>query len=109
MFKSGPLACTPVDNASLSAQWQLIPVNGTNYYLIKNRLQNNFISIDNNSMLSANDQSTNAMWIIEAIGTSNTYTIKNASNDNALINQNGALQALTVLGEMQNAKWIIEQ
>ena len=109
-IQNGPLACTPVDNTSLNAQWQLIPVNGTNYYLIKNRLQNNFISIDNNSgMLSANDQSTNAMWIIEPIGTTNTYTIKNASNNTALINQNGAVQSVTVFGEMQNAKWIIEQ
>lgn len=108
-IQNGPLVCTPVDNTSLNAQWQLIPVNGTNYYLIKNRLQNNFISIDNNGMLSANDQSTNAMWIIETIGTTNTYMIKNASNNTALINQNGAVQAVTVFGEMQNAKWIIEQ
>ena len=108
-IQNGPLACTPVDNTSLNAQWQLIPVNGTNYYLIKNRLQNNFISIDNSGMLSANDQSTNAMWIIEPIGTTNTYTIKNASNNTALINQNGTVQSVTVFGEMQNAKWIIEQ
>ena len=108
--QNGPLVCSAIGHGWWSASWQLIPVSGTNYYLIKNRGKNNFfISTDNNGMLSLNDQSANTMWVIEPIGNTNTYTIRNASNNSSLISFNGSVQAMPVMGQQPNAEWIIEQ
>jgi Ricin-type beta-trefoil lectin domain-like len=107
--QDGPLGCTTIDNGWWSAQWQLLPVPGTNYYVIKNRWKNNFISTGNNGLLSVNDQSANSMWMIEAVGNSNTYTLKNVGTNRFLINQDGALQAEAVFADQPNARWILEQ
>lgn len=107
--QNGPLDCTTIGNGWWSAQWQLLPVPGTNYYVIKNRWKNNFISTGNNGLLSMNDQSANSMWMIEAVGNTNTYTIKNVGTNRFLMNKDGALQAEAVFGDQANARWILEQ
>jgi hypothetical protein len=107
--ESGLLGCTMINSEWWSAQWQLIPVNGTNYFTIQNRWKNNFLSLDNSGMLSTNNQSVNTEWLLETIDGGNTYTIKNAARNAAIINQNGTIQAAPLFAGQQNTKWIIEQ
>ncbi len=109
--QNGPLACTTIDNGWWSAQWEIVPVNGTNYYQIKNRWKNNFISTENNNMISDNGKSSNSMWLIEDSGNNNnTYTIKNAANNARLTYQDGALKTTSsFFGNQANMQWVIEQ
>jgi hypothetical protein len=109
--QNGPVACTAIDNGWWSAQWEIVPVNGTNYYQIKNRWKNNFISTENNNMISDNGKSSNSMWLLEETGNNNnTYTIKNAANNAKLTFQDGSLKTTTSLfGNQANMQWVIEQ
>lgn len=103
------MTVSPIDNQWWSAQWQLIPVSGTNYFLLKNRWKETYLTNDNSTMLTTNSQSVNAMWSMDVVGTSNTYTIKNAANGYVLIVQSGQLKTAQIFGEQAAAKWIIEQ
>lgn len=108
--QNGPAACTAIDHEWWSAQWEVLPVNGTNYYQIKNRWRNNFISTDNNSMISDNGKSANAMWMIEeTANNSKIYTLRNAANNSKLTYQDGQLKAVTSSGNQVNMQWIMEQ
>ncbi len=105
----GPLSCSNIDNDWWSAQWQLIPVQGTNYYLIKNRWKENYISTEMpNSILSPNSQSQGSMWMIEPILNSDQYRIRNAANGAYLNILSGDIQATNVSSESFSAKWLIE-
>jgi hypothetical protein len=108
--QNGPVACTVINHDWWSAQWEMLPVNGTNYYQIKNRWKNNFVSTDNNSMISDNGTSANAMWMIEETGSnSKIYIIRNAANNSKLTYQDGQLKTITSFGNQVNMQWIIEQ
>ncbi|MFI5133642.1 MAG: RICIN domain-containing protein [Chitinophagales bacterium] len=108
--QNGPVACTTIDHGWWSAQWEILPVSGTNYYQIRNRWKNNFISTENNSMISDNGKSSNAMWLIEETGNNNTYTIKNVANNAKLTYQDGSLKTTnSFLGNQANMQWVIEQ
>jgi hypothetical protein len=103
-----PIGCTPIEDGWWSAQWQLLPVSGTNYYIIQNRWKSNFLSIDDFSLLSSNSQSRNALWLLETVDGGRSYTIKNASRNAAITNLNGVVQANPLERGQQNTKWIIE-
>jgi hypothetical protein len=107
--QNGPLNCSAVDPNWWSAQWEMVPVSGTNYYQIRNRWKNSFISTENSALLSDNGQGINAMWFLEEIGSTHTYSIKNAANNASLVFQNGVLRTTTVFGTQSYAQWIIEQ
>jgi hypothetical protein len=107
--ENGPAACTSIDYGWWSSQWEILPVNGTNYFVIKNRWKNTFISTDNNSMLSANGQSANSMWSVEEIGNTHTYSIKNAANNTSLVFQDGVLKTAVIFSPQPYTQWIIEQ
>ena len=108
--QNGPLACTTIENDWWSAQWQVIPVNGTNYNLLSNRWKNTFISNEAAAAFSStNAQSVNAMWLIEPVGNTNTYTIRNVANNTYLNIQNGAVQSTTLFDAAITARWVIEQ
>ena len=108
--QNGPLACSSIDYGWWSAQWEILPVNGTNYFNIRNRWKNSFLSTDNSSLLSNDGQSARSMWIVEETGTSNVFYIKNSSDNSKLLFQNGMLK---VFGSYNNndteAQWVIEK
>ena len=106
--EGGPLTCSTINNDWWSAHWQFIPVEGTNYFRIKNQWKETFLGTDNSSMLSNSEASGLNMWTIEPAGYDAFY-IKNAGNTNALVFQNGRVQMVPIYGEQQNAKWVIEQ
>ncbi|MBC7587359.1 MAG: RICIN domain-containing protein [Chitinophagaceae bacterium] len=105
----GPLSCSNIDNEWWSAQWQLIPVQGTNYYLIKNRWKENYISTEvPNNILSSNSQSQASMWMLEPIMNSNQYRIRNVANGTYLNILSGDVQATNVSSESISTSWLIE-
>jgi hypothetical protein len=108
-IEKGPLSCSAIDNGWWSAQWQLVTVSGTNYYHIQNRWKPVFLSLDDNGLLSANNQSDNALWVIETVDGGNSYSIKSAVRNAALMNLNGNIQTTPLLKGQPNIKWSIEQ
>ncbi len=108
-IQQGPLSCNGIDMQWWSAQWELLQVNGTGNFQIRNRWKNVFISIENSNLLSENGQSLNAMWIIEETAVSNTYFIKNAANSSKLMFQNGVLKSSSSYTVDASAQWILEK
>lgn len=79
-IEKGPLDCGPADMGWWSSQWQLVPVQGTNNYLIKNRWKEYCISTDHaGTMLSDNYNAGASMWTLEPVDNNNRYRIRNAS------------------------------
>ena len=107
--QNGPLACTGIDNGWWSAQWEILPVNGTNNFQIRNRWKNNFITTENSTLISDNGRSANAMWLMEETGISNIFYIKNTADNTKLIYQNGILKTSGANNTDAIAQWIIEK
>lgn len=109
-LENGPLACTSIDFGWWSAQWQVLPVPGTAYYVIKNRFRNNYITIDNNNnVFMTNDaKAASAMWVVEEVGQTGTYSIRNAANNGQLVLQNNMLRVSTAYTTAPSGQWIIE-
>jgi hypothetical protein len=102
--------CGTIDMDWWSAQWEIIPVNGTSNFQVQNRWTHNFISTENNTLLSENGQDAKAMWTIEATNTGNTYYIKNAADNSKLVLQNGVVKATSsYISTEATALWIIEK
>ncbi len=106
--QNGPATCGAIDLEWWSAQWEIIPVTGSNYFNIRNRWKNNYLSSDNNSMMTDNNQSQAAMWSVDETS-ANTYTIKNAANNLKLVYQNGNLTTSNTFGTPAYSQWVIEQ
>lgn len=108
-LEQGPLQCTPIDQGWWSAQWEIQPVPGTNYSVIKNRYRHNFLALDNtgNAYMAPRGDAVNAMWTVEEAGTSGTYYIRNASNEAKLLMQNNMVRGVKQLTLMATTQWII--
>ena len=108
--QTGPTTCSTIDNGWWSAQWQLLSVPNTSYFLIKSRWKNTFLNNESAAGFSTNnDQALNSMWIIEPDKNSNTYTLKNAADNSYLSVDRGNLQMNNSLNNMENARWLIER
>lgn len=108
--EKGVMACTTINDGWWSAQWQLGPVSGTNYYyVIMNRWKNSYISSDANAgFLSENASAANSMWTLDPVANSGMFTIKNVGNNTYLNVLNGNLQTTPIFGEQASVKWIIQ-
>jgi hypothetical protein len=103
------LVCTGVDHSAWGCDWELLPVTGTNYFLIRNRYQNKFLSTENANLLSDNSQSQAALWSIEQSFNTATFAIRNAVNNAPLILQNGIVMVPGDNNSQNNAAcWFIE-
>lgn len=107
--QNGPMVCSSIQFDWWSAQWELVPVTGTSYYLIRNRLRNNYISTDTPTLLSDNSQSPYAHWYIEPTGVNNAYLIHNTMDNIKLMVQNDVLTTTSASVVQPNAQWVIEQ
>jgi hypothetical protein len=107
-IEHGPLSCSVVNNEWWSAQWQLIPIQGTTYFSIQNRWKNSFLSLDNSGLLSSDNQSANSMWVVESVDGGASYTIKNAARNAAILNQSGVVVTGPLFKGQQNSKWSLE-
>jgi len=104
----GPAVCTPVLDGQWSCQWQILPVNGTNFYLIKNRWKENYISTeDPNAMLSINPQSRASLWIVEPVD-QQTIRFRNVANNTYLNIESGRLQSTQIQPGAWSSEWVME-
>lgn len=106
--QTGSLACTTIENGWWSADWEIIPVQGTENFLIRNRWKNNYLSTDNGWMTD-NSNSSTAMWTIKETTTSNIFYIKNVSNNARLYVENGQLRTSNnFISNDNTSKWVLE-
>ncbi len=65
-IQTGVVGATPIQNGWWSAQWQIIPVPGTNFYKIQNHWKSNFMCTENGYLTMApSDQPDGSNWIFE--------------------------------------------
>ena len=80
-IQTGVPSSSSIDYGWWSAQWQLIPVPGTNYFYIQNRWKANFLDNDRGYVVvSLNNQSPGSMWSMEPTPDPNVFRFKNAKN-----------------------------
>jgi len=83
-IQTGVINCSTIQNGWFSAQWQIIPVPGSNYVKIKNRWKGNFIDTERGYItMTPADQSPGTMWMLESIG-GNMFHIKNVQSGHYL-------------------------
>jgi len=79
-IQTGVINCSTIQNGWFSAQWQIIPVPGSNFVKIKNRWKSNFIDTERGYITMAPlDQSPGTVWSLEAVD-GNTFHIKNVQS-----------------------------
>lgn len=106
--QSGCLQCTTIDNSWWSAEWQLMPVPGTENFYIINHWKNTYLT-SNGSWLTDNMNAPESMWTVQESSTPNVYYIKNVSNSARLYIDGGQLKLSSSFINNDNAtKWIIE-
>lgn len=107
--QNGPLTCSTIETGWWSADWEIIPVSGTENFQIRNRWKNTYLTADN-GMLTDNPNSSAAMWTVQETSTSNVFYIKAVSNNARLYVDNGQLKISSSFISNDNAsKWIIEK
>ncbi len=108
--QNGPLTCSSIDNEWWSAQWEILPVPGTNNFQIRNRWKNNFISSNNNQLLTDEGQSATSMWTVQETNTPNVFYIKNVNDNARLYVDNGMLKVSnSFISNDALSKWVIEK
>jgi hypothetical protein len=78
-IQTGVVGATPIQNGWWSAQWQIIPVPGTNFYKIQNHWKSNFMCTENGYLtMTPSDQPDGSNWIFEPSERGgNIFRIKN--------------------------------
>lgn len=105
----GFLQCSVIENGWWSADWEIIPVSGTENFNIRNRWKNLFLTADN-GWLTDSPNNTTATWTIQEANTPNTFYIKNVSNNARLYVENGQLKITNSFISNDNlSKWLIEK
>jgi hypothetical protein len=109
-IQTGVPASSAINNGWWSAQWQLIPIPGTNYVNIKNRWKGNFIDTDRGYVIiSLNSQSPGSMWSLEPTQDQNVFRIKNAKTGGYLSIANNNLVLSNNAGNDFPSAWQLEQ
>jgi hypothetical protein len=108
--QTGMPVSSTINNGWWSAQWQLIPIAGTNYFNIKNRWRGNFMDTDRGSIItSLNSQSPGSMWSMEPTRNPNVFRIKNAQTGGYLSIANNNLVLFNSTGNDFSSAWQVEQ
>jgi len=79
-IQTGVINCSAIQSGWFSAQWQIIPVPGSNYVIIKNRWKGNFIGTERGYITMAPvEQSPGTMWRMEPVD-GNMFHIKSVQS-----------------------------
>ncbi|MBS1510581.1 MAG: hypothetical protein JST86_07075 [Bacteroidetes bacterium] len=106
--QSGNLQCTTIENGWWSAEWQMIPVQGTENFYIVNHWKNTYLS-GNGSWLTDNMNAPESMWTVQESSTPNVYYIKNISNSARLFVDGGMLKlSSSFISNDNSSKWLIQ-
>jgi hypothetical protein len=107
---NGQVGCNVADRNAWGSEWQLQPVAGTKYFLIRNKIQQKYLSIENSTLLADNSQSQAALWSIEQPLNGAGYRISNAANNSVLVSQNGTVMTVNGGDTPDNsAFWLVER
>jgi len=83
-IQTGVINSSTIQNGWFSAQWQIIPVPGSNYVKIKNRWKGNFIDTERGYITMAPaGESPGTMWVLESLA-GNQFHIKNVQSGHYL-------------------------
>lgn len=105
----GSLVCSNIENGWWSSDWEIITVQGTSNFQIKNRWKNNFIS-SGNGMLTDDANNKATMWAIVETNLPNVFYIKNIADNTRIYLENGALKVSNnFISNDATSKWIIEK
>lgn len=105
----GRLVSTPIENGWWSADWEVIAIEGTSNFQIRNRWKGLYLS-SGNEMLTEDMNNSSAMWTIQETNTANVYYIKNVSDNARLFVENGTLKVSNKFISNDNtSKWVIEK
>jgi hypothetical protein len=108
--ETGSASSSTIDNNWWSAQWEILPVSGTENFQIKNRAKNSYICSGSNTLLCDDAQNQKTLWMIQETNTPNTFYIKNASDNARLYVENGILKiSSSFISNDALTKWIIEK
>ena len=91
-------------------QWEIVPVNGANYYLLKGKGLNAYISSGKPGSveLNSNTQYAGTMWYIEPVPGSDRVKFKNVGNNTYLNMESGVLQSTNIWDDAESARWVLE-
>jgi hypothetical protein len=109
-----PVQATTVGIAFLSAQWELIPIAGTNFYQIKSVWRpDQSLNIEKGSLESSAVSVAfwSGHWELETVVGAETFVrLKNRWKPDVYIHvENGKLEASAVSLSFQSANWLIEK
>lgn len=108
--EKGDVVCSQVDDGWWSAQWQLLPVSGTDYVVIQNRWKPVCISTEKpGAMYSANTASAASLWKVEHLPGTDAVRFKNVGNGTYLNIEKGFLQSTPIWDDALSARWLLER
>lgn len=102
--------CSQIDDGWWSAQWQLLPVSGTDYVVIQNRWKQICISTERpGAMYSANTKSVASLWKVEHLPGTDAVRFRNVGNGAYLNIEKGFLQSTPIWDDALSARWLLER
>jgi hypothetical protein len=108
--RAGFLSTNNTDQTHVSLQWEIIPVNGANYYIIKAKGMYTCLSSGKPGTveLNTNTQYAGSMWYIEPVPNSDRVRIRNVGNSTYLNMESGALQSTAIWDDAESSRWVLE-
>jgi hypothetical protein len=106
---NGQIGCNGTDRSGYGCVWDLLPVAGTKYFQIRNKVQQKFLSVENPGLLTDNSQSQAALWSIDQSLNSAGFRISNVMNNGVLVLQNGTVTIVSSNTQDNSAFWFVER
>jgi hypothetical protein len=108
--RAGFLTTNNTDQTQRILQWEIIPVNGANYYLFKARGEAAYLSSGKPGTveLNNNTQYAGSMWYIEPVPNTDRVRFKNVGNNTYLNMEAGTLQSTAIWDDAESARWVLE-
>jgi hypothetical protein len=106
--QNGQVGCNSPDRNVWGSEWELLPVPGTKYFLIRNKVQQKFLSAENNGLLADNSQSQAALWSVEQSLNTPGFRISNVQNNTILVAQNGIMLLTSNAPQDNSGFWLVE-
>jgi hypothetical protein len=104
--QTGAPACTPIEPGWWSAQWQLIPVRGSNFFHIQNKWTHVFLDVDRNYVvLSQSDQGRGAVWVFEPTNEQDVFRVKNMATGGYLCLKDQQLAVSNDFNDAYSSSW----
>jgi hypothetical protein len=108
--RAGFLTTNNTDQIHKILQWEIIPVNGANYYLLKAKGMATYLTSGRPGTveLNNNTQYAGTMWYIEPVYGTDRVRIKNVGNNTYLNMETGALQSTNIQDDAESSRWVME-